>query len=89
MCLGSGTLHDKHVHAWVATFHWDEDKNCGIVKLWETASGLVYVLKNRFCDNDFAEKYENEAAHSRCRAVSSCACCIAQGCLHFSRMGVA
>ncbi|KAL8436577.1 hypothetical protein ACSSS7_001609 [Eimeria intestinalis] len=54
VCIG--TLHDKHTHAWVATFHWDEDKDCGHVKFWETSSGVVYVLKNRFVDNRFAKK---------------------------------
>ncbi|OEH79719.1 c2 domain-containing protein [Cyclospora cayetanensis] len=53
VCIG--TLHDKHMHAWVATFHWDEDKEAGHVKLWETASGVVYVLKTRFQDNKVAQ----------------------------------
>ncbi|PHJ21331.1 c2 domain-containing protein [Cystoisospora suis] len=45
-----GTLWDKHMHAWVATFHFDheEHRKFGLVKFWETTTGLVYVLKNRF-----------------------------------------
>ncbi|CDJ59387.1 C2 domain-containing protein, putative, partial [Eimeria maxima] len=53
VCIG--TLHDKHMHAWVTTFHWDEEKETGNVKMWETASGLVYVLKGRFQDLGVAE----------------------------------
>ena len=54
-CCWIGTLHDRHVHAWVATFHWDAEKETGHVKLWETASGVVYVLKNRFLDSTTAQ----------------------------------
>ncbi|KFH14890.1 hypothetical protein TGMAS_240910C [Toxoplasma gondii MAS] len=38
------------MHAWVATFHYDDDRACGVVKFWETTTGLVYTLKHRFRD---------------------------------------
>lgn len=67
VCCLLGTLHDKHMHAWVATFHWDEDKAAGHVKFWETTSGTVYVLKSRFTENKFVET---------CVAVkAACSCC--------------
>lgn len=46
--LSAGSLWDKHIHAWVATFHFDQERGIGFVKFWETTTGLVYVLKNRF-----------------------------------------
>ncbi|CAD2105753.1 double C2-like domain-containing protein, putative [Plasmodium vinckei lentum] len=45
-----GTLLDNQKHAWVATLEFNEHKNYGLIKFWETTTGNVYTLKKRFLD---------------------------------------
>ncbi|CDU20941.1 double C2-like domain-containing protein, putative [Plasmodium yoelii] len=45
-----GTLLDNQKHAWVATLEFNEHKNYGVIKFWETTTGNVYTLKKRFLD---------------------------------------
>ncbi|SBT50479.1 double C2-like domain-containing protein, putative [Plasmodium ovale wallikeri] len=42
-----GTLWDGQKHAWVATLEYNDVKNYGIVKFWETTTGNIYILKKR------------------------------------------
>ncbi|EWC87175.1 hypothetical protein PFNF54_03951 [Plasmodium falciparum NF54] len=60
-----GTLWDKQKHSWVATFEYNDEKNYGIVKFWETTTGNVYILKKRFIDHNRLKGLELKLKESK------------------------
>ncbi|SCP03711.1 double C2-like domain-containing protein, putative [Plasmodium malariae] len=60
-----GTLWDNQKHAWVATFEYNEEKNYGLVKFWETTTGNVYILKRRFYNLNKLKSIEIKLSESK------------------------
>ncbi|VUZ99135.1 double C2-like domain-containing protein, putative [Plasmodium vivax] len=60
-----GTLWDNQKHAWVCTFEYNEEKNYGMIKFWETTTGNVYTLKKRFSDMNKLKSLEIKLSESK------------------------
>ncbi|ANQ11016.1 Uncharacterized protein PCOAH_00052390 [Plasmodium coatneyi] len=60
-----GTLWDNQKHAWVCTFEYNEEKNYGLIKFWETTTGNVYTLKKRFSDMNKLKSLEIKLSESK------------------------
>ncbi|KJP87388.1 hypothetical protein AK88_02945 [Plasmodium fragile] len=60
-----GTLWDNQKHAWVCTLEYNEEKNYGIIKFWETTTGNVYTLKKRFSDVNKLKTLEIQLSESK------------------------